>query len=82
MDFDPPKNEGICDQDGSRLIQRDDDKPETVQAPVRVPRADQAADRLVRGRGPAAPFDGNRSPEEVHRHIRATLATLKLEAEL
>ena len=31
VDFDPPKNEGVCDQDGSRLIQRDDDKPETVQ---------------------------------------------------
>ena len=27
-------------------------------------------------------FDGNRSPEEVHGHIRATLATLKLEGEL
>ena len=31
VEFDPPKNEGDCDQDGSRLIQRDDDKPETVQ---------------------------------------------------
>jgi hypothetical protein len=27
-------------------------------------------------------FDGDRSPEDVHGHIRATLATLKLEAEL
>src|SRR3954453_22685553 len=25
VEFDPPKNEGVCDQDGSRLIQRDDD---------------------------------------------------------
>src|SRR5207245_5408679 len=31
VEFDPPKNEGVCDQDGSRLIQRDDDKPETVK---------------------------------------------------
>jgi len=30
VDFDPPKNEGFCDQDGSPLIQRDDDKEETV----------------------------------------------------
>ena len=30
VEFDPPKNEGVCDQDGSRLVQRDDDKPETV----------------------------------------------------
>lgn len=28
--FNPPKVEGICDKDGSQLIQRDDDKPETV----------------------------------------------------
>ncbi len=27
----PPKQEGICDTCGSELVQRDDDKPETVQ---------------------------------------------------
>jgi adenylate kinase len=26
----PPKQAGICDEDGSQLIQREDDKPETV----------------------------------------------------
>ncbi|HPM85490.1 MAG: adenylate kinase [Candidatus ainarchaeum sp.] len=26
----PPKSEGICDDDGGNLIQRDDDKPETI----------------------------------------------------
>ena len=31
VEFDPPKHEGICDQDGSRLIQRDDDKPEVIE---------------------------------------------------
>lgn len=30
VEFNPPKVEGICDKDGSQLIQRDDDKPETV----------------------------------------------------
>ncbi|MFS0675123.1 adenylate kinase [Ornithinibacillus sp. 179-J 7C1 HS] len=29
--YNPPKEEGICDKDGSALIQRDDDKPETVK---------------------------------------------------
>nr|MBA2557267.1 nucleoside monophosphate kinase [Chloroflexota bacterium] len=29
IEFDPPKHEGRCDVDGSRLVQRDDDKPET-----------------------------------------------------
>ena len=31
VDFDPPKNEGFCDQDGSPLVQRDDDQEETVR---------------------------------------------------
>src|ERR1700685_1697749 len=31
VEFDPPKREDICDQDGSRLIQRDDDKPDVVR---------------------------------------------------
>jgi adenylate kinase len=29
--YNPPEKEGICDRDGSALIQRDDDKPETVK---------------------------------------------------
>ncbi|MFV8829680.1 adenylate kinase [Alkalihalobacterium sp. APHAB7] len=34
--FNPPKVEGICDVDGSQLIQRDDDKPETVKKRLEV----------------------------------------------
>ncbi|RSL28817.1 adenylate kinase [Salibacterium salarium] len=29
--FNPPEVDGVCDVDGSELIQRDDDKPETVK---------------------------------------------------
>ncbi len=36
VDFDPPKNPGFCDQDGSPLIQRDDDKEETVKHRLEV----------------------------------------------
>jgi adenylate kinase len=32
----PPKTEGICDVCGSELVQRDDDKPETVQNRLKV----------------------------------------------
>jgi adenylate kinase len=83
VEFDPPKNEGFCDQDGSRLIQRDDDKPETIQRRLDVFR--EQTKPLVpyyEKRGLLRTFDGTRSPEEVHGHIRATLATLKLEDEL
>lgn len=34
--FNPPKVEGVCDVDGSELIQRDDDKPETVKKRLEV----------------------------------------------
>jgi adenylate kinase len=83
VEFDPPKNEGICDQDGSRLVQRDDDKPETIRKRLSVyheqtaPLVDWYEERGVLRR-----FDGTRTPDEVHARIRATLATLRLEAEL
>jgi adenylate kinase len=32
----PPKERGICDEDGSELYQRDDDKPETVRHRLKV----------------------------------------------
>ncbi len=31
IDFNPPKQEGLCDVDGGELYQRDDDKPDTVR---------------------------------------------------
>ena len=83
MEFDPPKSDEVCDQDGSRLIQRDDDKPETIEKRLAVYR--KQTEPLIdwyEERGVLRRFDGTRSPEEVHSHIRATLATLALEAEL
>jgi adenylate kinase len=83
VDFDPPKREGVCDQDGSRLIQRDDDKPETVQKRLDV--YHEQTEPLIDWydeRGLLRRFDGTRPPDDVHAHIRATLATLRLEAEL
>jgi adenylate kinase len=83
VEFDPPKHEGVCDQDGSRLIQRDDDKEETIRRRLEVYHSqtepligyyDQAG--LLRR------FDGSRGPDEVHAHIRATVATLRLEEKL
>jgi adenylate kinase len=83
VEFDPPKNDGVCDQDGSRLVQRDDDKPETVQKRLAV--YHEQTEPLIQWydeRGLLRRFDGTRTPEEVNSHIRATLATLALEAEI
>jgi adenylate kinase len=83
VEFDPPKREGICDQDGSQLIQRDDDKPETVKKRLSVYH-DQTKplEEHYEGGGILRRFDGTRPPGEVHDHIRAAVATLRMEEEL
>jgi adenylate kinase len=83
VEFDPPKHEGRCDVDGSRLVQRDDDKPETVAKRLAV--YHEQTEPLIgyyEDLGLLRRFDGTRSPTEVHDHIRATIATLRLEDEL
>jgi adenylate kinase len=80
IEFDPPKREGVCDQDGSRLIQRDDDKPEVIRNRLKVyhEQTEPLIDYYDK-QGLMRRIDGTRSPEEVHDHIRAVIATLRLE---
>jgi adenylate kinase len=83
VEFDPPKHEGRCDVDGSQLIQRDDDKPEVVRK--RLETYHEVTAPLIKfyeDRGLLARIDGARPPAEVHDHIRATVATWRLEDEL
>ncbi len=83
VEFDPPKHEGVCDQDGSRLIQRDDDKPEVISNRLRVyhqktkPLVDYYDEHGLMRR-----IDGTREPADVHGHIRAVIATLRLEEDV
>ena len=83
VDYDPPKHAGICDQDGSRLIQRDDDREETIRRRLEVyhSQTEPLIDHYDRA-GLLRRFDGTRDPDEVHAHIRATIATLRLEEDL
>jgi adenylate kinase len=83
VEFDPPKHEGVCDQDGSRLVQRDDDKPEVIENRLRVyhektkPLVDYYDERGLLRR-----IDGTRDPADVHGHIRAVIATLRMEEDV
>lgn len=80
LDFDPPKHEGICDQDGSRLIQRDDDKPDVIKNRLEVYHAQtKPLVEYYENLGLLRRFDGSRGQTEVHDHIRAAMATLRLE---
>jgi adenylate kinase len=83
VDFDPPKYPDRCDRDGSELEQRDDDREETVRRRLEVYH-DQTEPLIAyyEERGLLRHVDGTRPPAEVHAHIRATLATLRLEERL
>jgi adenylate kinase len=83
VEFDPPKNEDICDICGARLEIRDDDKPEVIRK--RLETYHEKTEPLVsyyEHRGILRRVDGSREPDDVNDRIRAMLATLKLEEEL
>jgi len=83
VDHDPPKSEGVCDEDGSALEQREDDRPETVKHRLEVYHEQtQPLVEFYDERGMLRRFNGSRKPGEVRDHIKATLATLRLEEEL
>jgi adenylate kinase len=80
VEFDPPKRDEVCDQDGSRLIQREDDKPEVIEH--RLATYHEKTKPLIgyyEERGLLKRIDGTRDPTEVHDHVRAVIATLRLE---
>ena len=83
VEFDPPKNEGVCDVCGARLEIRDDDKPEVVRN--RLEQYHEKTEPLVDyydQQGLLRRVDGALDPDEVNDRIRAMLATLRMEEEL
>jgi len=80
VDFNAPKHDERCDLDGTRLIQRDDDKPEVVQH--RLEQYREKTEPLIgyfERVGILRRVDGSRSPDEVRDQIRATLGALRYE---
>ena len=68
--FKPPQVEGVCDFDGSRLIQREDDKPETVKKRIEVYL--QQTEPLIdyyRKQGKICTIDGTKTITEVSDEI-------------
>jgi adenylate kinase len=83
MSFDPPKHPERCDVDGSRLVQRDDDKPEVIQHRIEEYREKTApvVDYYDR-QGRLRRVNGSRSQEEVSDQIRANLAAMRFEEQV
>jgi len=72
--YDPPREDGVCDNDGEKLVQREDDKPETIRERLRVYRERTAP--LIdyyKNRGLLEVVDGSGSIEEVHRLVLQVL---------
>jgi len=62
----PPRQEGTCDNCGEGLVQREDDKPETVRARLRKYWSETAPlVDLYRARGILSEVDGNQTVDEV-----------------
>jgi adenylate kinase len=80
VEFEPPKQEGVCDIDGSELIVRDDDKPDVIRK--RLQTYHEKTEPLVSyydSRSVLRRIAGEAPPEEVAEKIRRTLATLRME---
>jgi adenylate kinase len=83
VDFNPPKDDEVCDVDGSKLVIRDDDKPDVVQK--RLEQYHDKTEPLIdyyEDRGILQRVDGTGAPDDVAEHIRGLLATLKREEEM
>mgnify|MGYP001431501368 FL=1 len=72
--YNPPRTTGVCDDDGATLIQRDDDKAETVERRIRV-YMEQTMPLIeyYRRQGLLVEVDGTKSIEEVSRDILAAI---------
>jgi adenylate kinase len=80
VEFEPPREEGVCDIDGSPLIVRDDDKPEVIRK--RLETYHEKTEPLVSyydNRSVLRRIAGEAAPEDVAEQIRRTLATLRME---
>ncbi|MBE0698685.1 MAG: adenylate kinase [Anaerolineaceae bacterium] len=68
--YNPPKQPGVCDVEGTQLIQRDDDQAETVERRIRV-YMDQTSPliKYYRQKGLLVEVDGTRGIEDVSKDI-------------
>ncbi|WP_435070147.1 adenylate kinase [Haloplanus sp. C73] len=75
VEFSPPETEGVCDECGGDLIQRDDDTEDTVRERLRV--YEENTEPVVehyRDEGVLVEIDGEGTPDEVFEAIRDEVA--------
>lgn len=75
VDADPPETAGLCDKDGTALIQRDDDMPDAIRR--RLELYDEQTAPLIshyERRGIVKRIDGNQGIDEVTKAILAAIS--------
>jgi adenylate kinase len=71
----PPRAEGICDQCGGQLIQREDDRPDSIRVRMRAYEAStRPLTRYYEGTGKLVPVQASGTPAEI---LGRTLEALK-----
>ncbi|MFB6168988.1 MAG: adenylate kinase [Haloferacaceae archaeon] len=74
VEFAPPAEEGVCDECGAGLTQRDDDTEETVRERLRVYEENTApVVEYYRDRGDLVEVDGTGTPDEVFAALREAI---------
>jgi len=75
ISFDPPEKEEICDECNTQLIQRDDDKEETIKKRLKVyhDQTEQLKDYYEK-QSILTTVDGEKSPDEVYKNIKEILS--------
>jgi adenylate kinase len=69
--FRRPRKEGVCDRDGGRLVQRDDDTEPKVRKRLEKYHSETAAViPFYEKRGKVRRVDGSKSPDEVYAAVR------------
>lgn len=73
-EFEPPAEEGVCDECGSELTQRDDDTEDIVRERIRVYQENtEPVVEHYRESGELIEVDGEGSPAEVWEELRAAI---------
>jgi adenylate kinase len=75
--FNQPKQQGLCDQDGAQLVQRDDDKEETVRKRLKV-YSEQTAPLVeyFKSKGILVDIDGSRGIDGVFEQMVRAISKL------
>ncbi|MFB6153484.1 MAG: adenylate kinase [Halodesulfurarchaeum sp.] len=73
--YDPPEEEGVCDECGGELYQREDDTESVARDRIQVYEENtRPVVELFRDRGTLVEIDGERPPDAVWEDVRETVA--------